>query len=237
MQAYDRYAYVNNNPIRYTDPSGHCVSDPFSFFICAMVAGAAIDAGINAYSQYQETGQIDAREVFDHAVEGAVIGGGVVIAVVAAVALIPAGSVVASAACADGDCTNEVAAIGGEFSGTVIRGGPINPMNLTPRPTDTTGLSTFTSPEKLVAEYTRLGQNIPSKYMTLDTSKLAGTDLKAILDNPETGHVTISAASRLIVEWSSTRASLTPATSWELTHKFTQLLEKIIVGPPGTFPK
>jgi RHS repeat-associated protein len=25
VQAWDRYAYVNNNPMRYTDPSGHCI--------------------------------------------------------------------------------------------------------------------------------------------------------------------------------------------------------------------
>jgi RHS repeat-associated protein len=25
VQAYDRYAFVNNNPVRYTDPSGHCI--------------------------------------------------------------------------------------------------------------------------------------------------------------------------------------------------------------------
>ena len=25
MQGYDRYAYVNNSPVRYNDPSGHCV--------------------------------------------------------------------------------------------------------------------------------------------------------------------------------------------------------------------
>lgn len=25
VQAWDRYAYTNNNPIRYTDPSGHCI--------------------------------------------------------------------------------------------------------------------------------------------------------------------------------------------------------------------
>ena len=27
VQAWDRYAYTNNNPINYTDPSGHCIWD------------------------------------------------------------------------------------------------------------------------------------------------------------------------------------------------------------------
>jgi len=36
VQAWDRYAYTNNNPIRYTDPSGHCA------VACAVVVSAAI---------------------------------------------------------------------------------------------------------------------------------------------------------------------------------------------------
>jgi RHS repeat-associated protein len=34
-QAFDRYAYVNNNPLRYTDPSGHCVGP--LLVVCFMV--------------------------------------------------------------------------------------------------------------------------------------------------------------------------------------------------------
>jgi RHS repeat-associated protein len=38
IQGLDRYAYANNNPVRYTDPSGHCA------VFCAVVAAAAIIA-------------------------------------------------------------------------------------------------------------------------------------------------------------------------------------------------
>ncbi|BCX05934.1 MAG: hypothetical protein KatS3mg053_3872 [Candidatus Roseilinea sp.] len=33
-QALDRYAYVLNNPLRYTDPSGHAEKDPLKRFLC-----------------------------------------------------------------------------------------------------------------------------------------------------------------------------------------------------------
>lgn len=40
--AYNRYAFVGNNPLRYTDPDGHC------WPICTMLAGAAIGAAVGA---------------------------------------------------------------------------------------------------------------------------------------------------------------------------------------------
>ncbi len=50
-QAFNRYAFVLNNPLRYTDPSGHC---PF----CLVVAGVIIilkvvDYGWTAYDAWQ----------------------------------------------------------------------------------------------------------------------------------------------------------------------------------------
>jgi RHS repeat-associated protein len=39
---YDRYQYARSNPLKYNDPSGHCVSDPVSFYICVLAAYAAV---------------------------------------------------------------------------------------------------------------------------------------------------------------------------------------------------
>ena len=55
-QSYDRYAYVNNNPLRYTNSSGHCI-DGITTVACIIAIGAVvlkgIDYGWTAYDMYQ----------------------------------------------------------------------------------------------------------------------------------------------------------------------------------------
>jgi RHS repeat-associated protein len=52
VQAWDRYAYTNNNPVRYNDPSGHCIWDGCILEIVAI--GALIGAGISYGTQVAE---------------------------------------------------------------------------------------------------------------------------------------------------------------------------------------
>jgi len=84
VQAFDRYAYVNNNPVKYNDPSGHC------FLVCAAigaVVGAVVGAATvalplmikNVQAGQPLTANIDPAEVGKAALigagAGAVIGG------------------------------------------------------------------------------------------------------------------------------------------------------------------
>jgi RHS repeat-associated protein len=50
VQAWDRFAYVNNNPVRYTDPTGHCIFG-IDTIICVALAGAAIGAAVGYGAQ------------------------------------------------------------------------------------------------------------------------------------------------------------------------------------------
>jgi len=52
VQAYDRYAYTNNNPLRYTDPDGHFVI-PAAIIVAGIFILKAIDYGWTGYDIYQ----------------------------------------------------------------------------------------------------------------------------------------------------------------------------------------
>jgi RHS repeat-associated protein len=48
VQAWDRYAFVNNNPVKFTDPTGHCIGPLLLVCIGVALIGAAISiAAIN----------------------------------------------------------------------------------------------------------------------------------------------------------------------------------------------
>lgn len=114
-QAWDRYAYANNNPLRYSDPSGHCIFG-IDTIVCVAVAGAALVAavgyGAQVYNNYQNgnsdpwTKNISAEPI----IGGALLGAGAVIFAPAAIAA--GGDVLAGA----GLLTGSTALFGGGMS-------------------------------------------------------------------------------------------------------------------------
>jgi RHS repeat-associated protein len=57
VQALDRYAYANNAPTRYTDPSGHGILE----FAVAIVAGALLGTAIYTHAIHQPSKPADAN--------------------------------------------------------------------------------------------------------------------------------------------------------------------------------
>ena len=69
------YTYCYNNPLNYTDPSGHfAITATLITLGVSMLAGAAISAATNAIVQKVTTGTVDIKQVGISAVAGAVGG-------------------------------------------------------------------------------------------------------------------------------------------------------------------
>lgn len=114
-QAWDRYAYLNNNPVNGTDPTGHCI-DGISTAACIVIGGIIVgaiwsyikqvDRNISAGLSIGEAliTDISGQDIF---ADGAKGGLSAALVVAAAPVVVP----LFTAAVADGDPTNEVAAV------------------------------------------------------------------------------------------------------------------------------
>jgi len=107
--AWDRYVYVYNNPIRYSDPSGHCPECLVMGGI--MGVGALIGYGTQVYNNFQNglTGfsAFSTNIQLEPIWKGAIVTGGIALVGAAVITAAPTIGALTGAACADGDCTNE----------------------------------------------------------------------------------------------------------------------------------
>jgi RHS repeat-associated protein len=233
-QQFNRYSYGLNNPVKYTDPSGHKV-------VCGATPDGCEDpwAGHPPQQPYPE-GTMDNVVNFTVGLYAAVVT--VVVAAPAIVEGAIAGAetamLKATVACVNSAICATLFGLGGAAGaeaarqaetettgglesgslmqeGVVYRGGSATASNLTPRPgIDTTGLSTYDSLERAVGP--------GGKAQMIDVSKLQS--LSAIRDLLPLGHVTITRGNvDAVEEWAATRGT-------EIVHAWTQEIMDAIIG-------
>jgi RHS repeat-associated protein len=114
-QGFNRYAYTLNNPVRYTDASGHCI-DGLTTVVCLVaLTGVAAFAGGAAIYQYNVSGHSWWESGY-YAQETLKAGGNAMVAALTVdVVILTAGSIL----CADGDCGNEAAAAANNVNNAV----------------------------------------------------------------------------------------------------------------------
>jgi RHS repeat-associated protein len=145
VQAWDRYAYTNNNPVRYNDPTGHCPT----CLVGAVIGGVVGGVGYGIYSAY--TGNFNGWHL------AAAIGGGAL-----AGALI--GSAVGAPAAAEVAATTVATVTGGGAAVLEATGGD---------PSDEISAVEQTAQEVLPAAETTIGQMFEGASEIADDSLVA----------------------------------------------------------------
>ncbi|EST55607.1 type IV secretion protein Rhs [Brevibacillus panacihumi W25] len=203
----NRYTYVENNPLRYKDPTGHWKdgdeyiqgSTRDTIALWTDVWEEANKAGNKQRMQFAETEADNARTAYwsnlgasiakdlelrptavlfagttatmPRSGSGSVSGGAIGWAAVAATIL----------TIATQDTSTSTTTYNYNGQTLIFRDGSGTNTNLTPRPVDTTGLSYFLAP--VFNKYT---------FTSIDAVNATGV-LKAVIDNPATGHVSVFA--------------------------------------------
>ncbi|MGG3301330.1 type IV secretion protein Rhs, partial [Brevibacillus formosus] len=201
------YTYVENNPLRYKDPTGHWKdgdeyikgSTRDTIALWTDVWEKANKAGNTQRKQFAETQADNARTAYwsnlgasiakdfelrhtavffagttatmPRSGSGSVSGGAIGWAAV--------GATILNLATQDTSTSTTTYNYNGQT--LIFRDGSGTNTNLTPRPVDTTGLSYFLAPGS--TKYT---------FTSIDAVNATGV-LKAVIDNPATGHVSIFA--------------------------------------------
>lgn len=67
---FNRYAYANNNPYKYTDPDGE-----FAQVAVGALIGGVVSAGVESYKQYKAGNGFSPQKIATEGLKGAVVGG------------------------------------------------------------------------------------------------------------------------------------------------------------------
>ena len=244
----NRYTYVENNPLIYSDPTGHkkagdiYIKDSDTLGTIALYtkmwenadsglfdnpaymkkhAEAQADKARNAY--WSKVGSDIANGISEDSLP-LIVGAGLT---TVAIPRVGAGSRAAGAGligigiaianyidAAVSDKVTDTTASNNKSQTPIYRWGNDSNTNLTPRPVDSTGLSFSTKVPQQASVFTTL-QAVNSTSV-----------LRAIVDNPSSGHVSVTAVSPVLQrEWMNSRQN-----AGSNPHYLTVLLKSLILG-------